>query len=139
MKFPRNARILPSRLDAAPFTSVFFLLLIFVLLGPLLYMPGLRVGVQLPEADDLPGTDGPTISVAVDRRGNYYFENQQIAEDVLAARLRAAVEKSSEPLTLVIHADRQVAYENVIRLTMLAREAGIRNSLQAVLPQVFSQ
>jgi biopolymer transport protein ExbD len=139
MKFPRNAKIFQGRLDAAPFAAVLFLLAIFILLGSLLYTPGLRVGVELPGADDLPGTDRPTISVAVDRRGNFYFQNQQIGANELQARLRAAVKEMPELPTLVIHADRQVAYENLIRLTLLARRAGIRETWFATLPRVFPQ
>ena len=43
MKFPRNARLLRSPFDLAPFAAVFFLLVIFLLLGALLPVPGLRV------------------------------------------------------------------------------------------------
>ena len=57
MKFPRNARIFRGRLDVAPFAAVFFLLATFLLLGSLVYTPGVRL--ELPEADDLPGTDKP--------------------------------------------------------------------------------
>ena len=48
MKFPRNARIFRGQLDAAPFASVFFLLVIFVMLGSVLQTPGVRV--DLPQA-----------------------------------------------------------------------------------------
>ena len=40
MKFPRNARILRSQLDAAPFAAVFFLLVIFMMLGSLVLYAG---------------------------------------------------------------------------------------------------
>ena len=52
MKFRRQMKLLPVRLDAAPFAGVFFCLVIFLLLGQLLYTPGVRV--QLPEAAGLP-------------------------------------------------------------------------------------
>ena len=42
MKFPRNARIFRGQLDAAPFAAVFFLLVIFMMLGSLVYTPGAR-------------------------------------------------------------------------------------------------
>ena len=53
MKFPRNARILRSQLDAAPFAAVFFLLVMFMMLGSLIYTPGARLELQLPGS--LPG------------------------------------------------------------------------------------
>ena len=43
MKFPRNARLLRSPFDVAPFAAVFFLLVIFLLLAALLPVPGLSL------------------------------------------------------------------------------------------------
>jgi hypothetical protein len=40
MKFPRNARIFRGQLDAAPFAAVLFLLVIFLMLGSLVYTTG---------------------------------------------------------------------------------------------------
>jgi biopolymer transport protein ExbD len=136
MKFPRNVRIVRSQIDAAPYASVFFLLVVFVLLGSFLYTPG--VHLQLPEAGDLPGTDRPTIAVAVDKWGRYYFQNQLVPENELANRLSAAVAQVAQPLTLVVQADKDVTDEHLIRLTMLARQAGIHDLLLATLPRVFN-
>ena len=137
MKFPRSARIFRGHLDFAPFASVFFLLLLFALLGTLIYTPGVKVELNLPQADNLTGTDQPTIAVAVDAAGQYYFENQPVAEGALGASLKRVAGKSSEPLTLLVQADKAVAYDHLIRLTLLARDAGITNSLFAVLPRVY--
>ena len=138
MKFPRSARIFRGHLDFAPFASVFFLLLLFALLGTLIYTPGVQVELNLPQADDLTGTDRPTIAVAVDAAGQYFYENQPVEENGLRASLKHAAEKSPEPITLLVQADKAVAYDHLIRLAMLARDAGITNSLFAVLPRVFS-
>src|ERR1035441_404195 len=105
MKFPRNARILRSQLDAAPFAAVFFLLVMFMMLGSLVYTPGARLELQLPRANGLPGTDKPTVSVAVDADGRLHYENQLIEESRLQGRLREAVSKSPEPLALVVQAE----------------------------------
>lgn len=133
MKFPRNARIFRGRLDVAPFAAVFFLLTIFLLLASLLYTPG--VSLQLPVTDSLPGTDRPTVSVAIDANGRLYFDNQLIAEADLSRRLADSVRKAGEPLTLLVHADKAATYEQLIRLTMLAREAGISAAWLATLPR----
>jgi biopolymer transport protein ExbD len=136
MKFPRNARIFRGQLDAAPFASVFFLLVIFVLLGTLLYAPGIQV--KLPSAGDLllAGTDRPTISIAVTTNA-IYLDNQLITENELSNRLHAATQKTSEPLTLVVQADKDVTEEQLFRLRVLASEAGIQDLLLATLPRVF--
>jgi biopolymer transport protein ExbD len=132
MKFPRNARILRNQLDAAPFATVFFLLVIFLLLGTLVYTPGVRL--QLPVADNLPGTDRPTVAVAIDINGRLYFENQPVETNQLLARLKA-VRTTAGPLALVIQADQGVSYDKLVRLTLLAREAGIAEAWLASLPR----
>ncbi len=137
MKFPRNAKIFRGRLEAGPFAAVFFLLVIFLLLATLIYTPGVRL--DLPLADDLPGTDRPTVSVAVDARGRYYFENQLVEEPKLRSSLQEAVRASSEPLTLVVQADKGVTYEMLIHVTLLARDVGIRDALLATLPRPLSR
>jgi len=135
MKFPRHARLLRTQLDAAPLASVFFLLVIFVMLGTHVYVPG--VHVQLPAANDLPGTDRPPFTVTLDASNRLYFENQLISEADLKLRLREAVKNSPEPPTLVVQADGAVTHENLVRLDLLARDAGIREALHAVRPRLI--
>jgi biopolymer transport protein ExbD len=138
MKFPRNSRLLHSPFDMAPFAAVLFLLVIFLMLGALAPMSGLPL--RLPVADNLPGTDKPTVTVAVDANGRFYFANQIVTEARLKSALTNAVQKSREPLTLtlVIQADKTVTYDQLIHLTLLARGAGIQNALLATLPRAVT-
>ena len=136
MKFRRHARMLGGILDAAPIASVFFLLVIFVMLGSLVYTPG--ISVQLPFANDLPGTDKPTVTVAVDASNRLYFANQIISEADLKLRLAAAVTNSREPLTLVVQADKNVTYDYLTRLALMARDARIHDVLFATLPRLIT-
>ena len=136
MKFPRHARILRGQLDAAPFASVFFVLVLFLMAGSLVYTPGVRL--QLPAAHDLPGADKPSVSVALDKHGRLYFENQGIEEAELRGQLQKIAGKSREPLTLLVHADKEATYEMIVQLTLLAREAGIPEAFLATLPRPFA-
>ena len=140
MKFPRSSKILRSQFDVAPFAAVFFALLIFLMLGGLMPVSGLRVNLQPPTAADLPGVNQPTVAMAIDSQGRWYFENQIVSEPVLKTSLAAAVKKSHEPLTLVIHADKSVSYEQLTHLALLARapEIGITNLLLATLPGLLT-
>lgn len=137
MRFPHNAKIYRGQLDAAPFVGVFFLLIIFLLLNSsLIFTPG--VPIQLPEGANLPGADKTTAVVAVDKDGHFYFENQLCDEARLKERLQAAVQRSPEPVTLVVQADRNARVEVFMRLGLLARSLGIRDMLQATRPPVIS-
>jgi len=135
MKYPRNTRILQARFDIAPYAGVFFLLVIFLMLTALVPTPG--IPLRLPRADGLSGADGPTISVAIDSLGRFYFENRMVDEGDLKRGLTSVVNKSREPLTLVIQADESVTSVNLVRLTMLADSVGIHQSLLATLPRVW--
>src|SRR5271154_881233 len=117
MKFPRNTRLLRSPFDIAPFAAVFFLLVIFLMLGALLPTPGL----QLPLATDLPGTENPSVAIAVDSSGRIYFWNQNDSATELKSNLAIAAKNSREPLTLVVQADKAVTYDQLVHLTLLAR------------------
>jgi biopolymer transport protein ExbD len=137
MRFHRNIKMLRGQLDAAPFIMVFFLVLIFVLLGTMTYKPG--VHVRLPVAGELPGADKPSVSVAVDPQNRLFFQNQLVTASNLTERLRAVVRDAPEPLTLIVHADRDVTYDTLVHVTQLAREAGIQDALLATMPRLFPE
>lgn len=136
MKFPRNARIFRGQLDAAPFATVFFLLVLFVVLGRHLYPPGIRV--DLPSTGDLslPGTDQATIPVAVTTNAIYY-DDQLVSEIEFSNKLTLDRQKISQPVTLVVEADKDVTYNRLTRLAVIAHGAGIQDLSLATRPRVF--
>ena len=136
MKFPRNAKILRSPFEMAPFAAVLFLLVMFMMLGALLPAPGIPFRLLPPTAGVLPGTDQPSVAMAVDSGGRCYFANQIVTNEMLlSSSLSNAVKNSRAPLTLVIHADKAVTQDQLIHLALLARDAGIHDALLATLPR----
>ena len=131
MKFPRNARIFRGQLDVAPFAIVFLLLVLFMMLSSLIYTPG--VHLQLPVANDLPGTETPALSVAIDKDGRLYFQNQWIEENDLKSRLRSFKTNSAETLVVLVHADERVDLKTLVHLELLLRDAGISEARLATL------
>jgi biopolymer transport protein ExbD len=137
MKFPRNAKIIRSHFDMAPFAAVFFVLVIFLMISALIPTAGIPFGsLQPPTAADLPGIDKPTVAMAVDAQNRLYFENQIVSEASLTNSLSRVAKGAREPLTLVIQADRAVSYEMLAHVSLLARDCGITNALLATLPRV---
>lgn len=133
MKFPRNARIFRGHLEIAPFASVFFLLVIFINLSFFMYTPGVKI--QLPVANDLPGTDKPSISVGVGADGRLYYASQWIPENDFKAELTNQVRRAAgKPLVLIVHADQHATYDMLLGVTLAARDAGITEALLATLP-----
>ena len=136
MKFPRRAKLFRNPFDMTAYAAVFFLMVIFLVLGAQRYTPGVKI--ELPVAEDLPGTDKPTVTVAMDEQGRYYYLSQIIEEAALKAQFTNAVATTSEPLTLVIEADKAVRHEHLMRLALLARDAGIHEALLATLPRAVA-
>jgi biopolymer transport protein ExbD len=136
MKFPRNARIFRGHFDAAPFAAVFFLLILFIQLGSLTYTPG--VHIQLPVADGFVGTEKPTVAVAMDPSGRFYFDNHSIAENDLKLQLHKKIAQAREPLALVVQADKDVTKEMLDRITLIAQQAGFSEAVLATLPSSLS-
>ena len=133
MRFPRQAKIFHGQLEVAPFAGMFFLLAIFLLLHSSLVLPT-GVQLQLPDSGDWPGADAATITVAIDANELFYFENQVIAEKDLQARLTDLKNRASEPLTLVVLADKSVSLDTFMRLERLAHAAGITSAVLAGRP-----
>ncbi|HEY1662722.1 MAG TPA: biopolymer transporter ExbD [Verrucomicrobiae bacterium] len=133
MKFPRNTRLLRSPFEVAPFAAVFFLFAMFLMFAALMPTPG--IPLQLPVAAGLPGIDQPTVSVAVDSSGRYFYANQLVNDFQLKSGLMTAVKTTGPRLTLVIHADKSVTYDQLVHLTMLAHGAGIHSALLATMPR----
>lgn len=136
MKFPRNARMFTGHLDAAPFACVLFCLLVFLLLALVVPIPG--IPIHLPasfpgQTNVVTAASGPTITVALDvggpqhPHGLIYFQNQTMEEKELERRLREAVKKSPQPLTLVLLSDRDVPVEQCYHLIAVAQAAGIKS------------
>ena len=136
MKFPRNARIFRGQLDAAPFASVFFLLVIFVMLGTLVHTPGVRI--DLPRADDLAGTDGADGGGGGGRERPALFENRAIERGTrcrLGSGKRRRVRRAADAAGA---GGQGVTEDSLVGVALLARNAGIHDLLLATLPPMFT-
>lgn len=139
MKFPRGVKILCDQFNVAPFAAVLFCLVILLMLGALMPTQGLRTQLTPPSAGELPGVGGPTVAVALDANGRLYFANQVVTNETeLRAELHQAATTARDPLTLVIHADKSVTYDQLAHLALLARASGITNALLATLPRLVN-
>ncbi len=203
MRFARHARIFRGPLDPAPMASVLLLLMIFMLLGSMLYTPGVLVevghgqpitvmpnndivfdGKTYPAGDSnrlrsalrawpgdvsvqvqpgadpkiaqavsnlfeitvpdgkksLVGTDNATVVVAVNFRGQCFFENQPVQDaeltNALAGRQKTA-RAAGKKLTLILRVDKAAETQVLTHLYALADAAGISDVVLAERPAIF--
>ena len=73
----------------------------------------------------------------MDAGNRLFFRDHLTTEADLKLQLREAVKKTPD-LTLVVQADGSVTHENLVRLDLLARDAGIREALHAVRPRLVA-
>lgn len=133
MKFPRQLRPFRGSFDFAPYAGVFFIFILFVVLqSSVIYQPGVQV--DLPRAEGLPGIKGPVLVAVVDASGQIFYDNQIIEEKALQTALRTDLRRLGQPATLIIQADGNVKYDQLLHLSTLAREAGIKQALLATRP-----
>lgn len=138
MKFPRQYKPFRGSFDFAPYMGVFFLFIIFVVLqSSVVYQPGVQV--DLPRAEGLPGIEGPVLVAVVDATGQIFYDNQVIEEKALQTALRSELRRVGQGATLIIQADGSVKYDQLLRLSTLAREAGVQKALLATRPAPTGQ
>lgn len=132
MRFPVSVKPFTGQWDVAAWVGVLMVLMMFVLLLPLVPVPGIQW--ELPVASDLPGVEEPVIPVAVDRENRFYFQNQLVDVPQLLQSLREEGRRHATPPALLVHADRRTPYETLVLLSELARQAGLNRMVLATQP-----
>lgn len=117
---------------AAPTNSVNLVRKLSAELGIPIEPHGARI--ELPEVPDQPGVTGPSVVVAVNASGQYFYESQLIASTNLPARLQSAAKTAADPMTLILRLDKAVPFETVVNLSQIAREAGFARVALATRP-----
>ncbi len=99
MRFPRNASLFRGQLDLAPLAGVFFLLLIFILLGSLIYTPGISYQLDTP----VPVSQSRA-SLSIAKNGTIHYEGKTFRIEELE-QLRSEFKKLPAQSTVVISAE----------------------------------
>ena len=97
------------------------LLIVFMVTAPLLTV-GVTVDLPTTRSSPLPGQDEP-LSVSVDRDGQVYLQDSQLAVDELGPRLRAITERKPEARVFV-RGDKVIDYGRVMEVVGAIHAAG---------------
>ncbi|HET9819838.1 MAG TPA: biopolymer transporter ExbD [Rhodanobacteraceae bacterium] len=114
-----------AEINVTPLADVMLvLLIIFMITAPLMSH---KVKVELPRAD--PNTKAsviqvPPIDLAVEADGTLYWNDSEISDAVLSARLRAAATSQPQP-ELNIRADKTTPYKVIWKVMQEAKSAGM--------------
>jgi len=113
-----------NEINMTPLVDVMLvLLIIFIITVPVMKH---SVNIDLPRATSSPQDTKPeTIRLSVDAKGQYYWNEQQIAEQDLESRLGAEAARQPQP-ELHIRGDKDTRYEFVAQAMAAAQRSGLR-------------
>ena len=116
-------------LDLTPMIDMVFNLLIFFMVVSRFAQEDRELDVILPSASEArPLTARPKeVFVNIDHQGRYFLEGRVMAEDEVDAYLTRAARDNPLGQSVVIRADKRVAFENVVVVMNLCNKAGIRD------------
>jgi biopolymer transport protein ExbD len=113
-----------NEINMTPLVDVMLvLLIIFIITVPVMKH---SVEVDLPRASSSPQDAKPeSIRLTVDAEGQYFWNEQPLADQDLAPRLKAEAARTPQP-DLHIRGDKAVRYERVALALAAAQRSGLR-------------
>jgi biopolymer transport protein ExbD len=113
-----------NEINMTPLVDVMLVLLIvFIITVPVMQN---AVKVDLPRATSAPQDAKPeTIRLSVDAQGQYFWNEQPIADAELVPHLQQAAARNPQP-ELHLRGDRNARYERVAQALAAAQRSGVR-------------
>ncbi len=133
MKFKRRAQRIVGKVDLIPLIDVILLLLIFFILSSRFIFQSV-IAVDLPEAitTDVEAQENHTVILA--KSGLIFFDGRRVNREGLNFGLELTLSKGRDPL-VIIKADAEVPYGQVIEIMGLAKKVGIKRIALATEPK----
>lgn len=114
-----------SEINVTPLVDVMLvLLIIFMVTAPLL-VTGVPVDLPKGKATQLKKDDKP-VQIAIDKTGQIFIGDRQIAENELETQLKALRAARSDDVRLYLRADASLPYATVMRVMGAANAANFR-------------
>ena len=113
-----------NEINITPLVDVMLvLLIIFIITVPVMKH---AVNIDLPRATNQPEDTKPqTVRLSVASDGSYYWNENKVTDEAMAAMLKEEGAKDPQP-ELHIRGDKDVRYERVAQAMAAAQQAGVR-------------
>jgi biopolymer transport protein ExbD len=112
-----------AAINVTPLVDVVLVLLVILMVAST-YIVAQTLKVQLPKAHATDGTADKPSTVQVTKDGKLRWNEEEVSDATLQAKLKAAVAADAE-MSLVVSADREVQHGQVVHIMDLAKMAGI--------------
>ncbi|MFN2340248.1 MAG: ExbD/TolR family protein [Halanaerobium sp.] len=113
-----------STINIIPMIDVIFFLLVFFMLFTTFRTTPEGIDMQLPKAVTATEQNTENFIVQIDAEGNYYYDDQSLELNQIISEAEVANGENTN-LTIVISADKNTRYENVVSLMDGMRNVGI--------------
>jgi biopolymer transport protein ExbD len=112
-----------ARIEVIPMIDIMMFLLVFFILATLKMIQSSGITLDLPKAATANQLESVKVTIQVDKAGTTLLDKQPIEREALIAHLRGLlVEKKVD---VVIAGDKGTAYDNIIKVMDIVREAGV--------------
>jgi biopolymer transport protein TolR len=119
----RRRKKLMAEINVVPYIDVMLVLLvIFMITAPLLTQ-GVKIDLPQASANPVETPEKDTVVVTVDRKGKYFLDEREIEADALVTKV-AAILRLRPQTPILIRGDRNVAYNEVVKVMVLLQAAG---------------
>jgi len=112
-----------AAINVTPLVDVVLVLLVILMVAST-YIVAQTLKVQLPKAHATDGTAEKPSTVQLLKDGRQRWNEDEVTDDVLAAKIKAAIAADAE-MSLVVSADKEVQHGRVVHVMDLAKMAGV--------------
>ena len=122
-----------AAINVTPLVDVMLVLLVILMVAST-YIVAQTLKVQLPKAHATDGTAEKPSTVQLLKDGRQRWNEDEVSDDVLAAKIKAAIAADAE-MSLVVSADKEVQHGRVVHVMDLAKMAGVTKFAINVMQQ----
>ena len=111
-------------INVTPMVDVMLVLLVIFILGAPVWTSSVQLELPKAQAQSAPPAPATTVKVAIDAKGQVYWNNEAVAPKVLEQRLVEAAKLDVQP-ELQLRADKDTRYEVVAQVMAAAQTHGL--------------
>ena len=112
------------RIEIIPMIDIMMFLLVFFIVITLRMIQGTGIQLDLPSSKTTQDLKPTQITIGVQKDGAMYIDGQLYSAEAMKAKLEEA-KKSSDKLAVILAGDKELTYQNTLKVMDVARSAGI--------------
>ena len=112
------------RIEIIPMIDIMMFLLVFFIVITLRMIQGTGIQLDLPSSKTTQDLKPTQITIGVQKDGTMYIDGQPYSAEAMKAKLEEA-KKSSDKLAVILAGDKELTYQNTLKVMDVARSAGI--------------